>query len=163
MAINQQVENNSPLEIPASDYYFNKLRPYLEDMYKTCTTDEELCRTIMKSINTADSACVRKDYEAMAAAFDTLYIGITDKNYFNGVMKKASEEEKKLVRGLPEKIVDIRTIVKYEEKKEPEQDIKRERLGYNDSSPNGENLDFGSHNMSELNKCEPKQRIPNVD
>lgn len=162
MAINQQVESNSPLEIPASEYYFTKLRPYLKEVYKVCVTDEELCRTITKAMNEADSACVRESYDDMAAAFDVLYTGITDKNYFNGVMKKATEEEKTLVRGIAEKIVDIRTIVKYEKKKEPNQVIKRERLGYNNSSPNGENLDFGSHNMSELNKCEPKQRIPNV-
>lgn len=167
MAISQQnTEQTSPLEVNAQDYYFNTLRPYLEEMYKKCTTDEELGRTIEKLLNEADTACIRKDYAHLAEAFDAIEVGITDKNYFNGVMKKAPEAEKEMVRGLVEKITDIRTIIKYEPKQEPQQQAQRERLSYRPgtlTSPNGENVDFGQHNMSVLNKPEPKERIPNIN
>lgn len=160
MAINNQQINNSRFDIPANEYYFDKFRPYLEEVYEKSTSDEELCRTIRKAINAADTACVRGNYEGLSEAFDVLYVGITDKNYFNGIsMQKATEEEKKLIRGIAEKIVDLRTIIKCEPAEETKPEKIRERLNY---SPNGENLDFDSHNMAELNKCEPKQRIPNT-
>lgn len=168
MAIAQQAtaNNDSPWNISAEDYYFNTMRPYLDEMFMKCRTDEELGRTIQKVMNQGDTACVRKDYEHLAEAFDTIEVAITDKNYFNGVMKKAPEAEKDLVRGLTEKITNLRTIIKCEQPGEAAPEQKKERIGYRpgtSSSPIGENEDFGSHNMASLNKPEPKTRIPNVN
>lgn len=168
MAISQQAgaDNESLLNVTAQSYYFDTMRPYLEKMYMTCVTDEELCRTIQKVINTGDTACANKEYIRLASAFDTIEVAITDKNYFNGVMKKASEEEKQLVKSLPEKITNLRTIIQYEPKDDVAPESKKERIGYrsgNLSSPIGENVDFVSHNMSVLNKAEPKKRIPNIN
>ena len=167
MAISKQADDNdSLLNVSAQEYYFNTMRPYLTEIYMVCKTDAELGRTVQKVMNAANTACIRKDYESLAEAFDIIEEAVTDKNYFNGVMKKASEEEKNLVRGLPEKITNLRTIIKCEPTDDVAPDQKRDRVGYREgtlSSPIGENEDFVSHNMSELNKPQPRQRIPNIN
>lgn len=153
------------LEISAADFYFDTMRPYLQEMLLKCRTDGELGRTIEKVINSADSFCARKDFNMLAQSFDTLEIGITDKNYFNGVMKKAPEEERQMVRSLIEKISDLRMIIQCEEPQTPNEPPKRERIGYRESSassPNGENEDYSTHNMNNLNQPKPGRRIPNV-
>lgn len=166
MAITQQQQNEVQkeqkglLEINTKDFYFNKMRPFLNDILLKCKTDGELIRTIEKVINAADSFCIKEDYENFIASFDTLEIGITDRNYFNGVMKKAPEEERQMVRDLIEKIKDLRMIVKCEKPSEPKVKKTKDRLNY-DPSPIGENKDFGKHNMQKLNKPNPTERIPN--
>lgn len=168
MAIAKQANetDESLLNITAQAYYFNTMRPYLDEMYMKCVTDEELGRTIQKVMNAGDTACTRKEYDRLAEAFDTIEVAITDANYFNGVMKKASEEEKNLVRGLPEKITSLRAIIKCEPKDDVASESQaRERIGYipgTSTAPIGENEDFVTHNMSVLNKPEPGKRIPNI-
>lgn len=168
MAISKQagMEEDSLLNVTAQAYYFNTMRPYLEQMYMTCVTDEELCRTIQKVMNSGDTACVRKEYDKLAEAFDVIEVAITDKNYFNGVMQKASEKEKEMVRNLPEKIESLRAIIKCEPKDDVAPEGIKDRIGYRPgtvSSPIGENEDFATHNMSALNKPMPKERIPNIN
>lgn len=158
-------KKESLLDISASDFYFETMRPYLEQMLMKCRTDGELVRTIEKVVNAADSFCARRNFTMVAACFDTLETGITDKNYFNGVMKKAPEEERQMVRDLIGKISDLRMIIQCEESKPPEKIPKRERLGYkasSPSSPNGENEDYSTHNMTALSKPNPGRRIPNA-
>ncbi len=153
------------LDISAEEYYFNTLRPYLQSMLLKCRTDGELIRTIDKVINAADSFCVRKKYALMAESFDVLETGITDKSYFNGVMKKAPEEEKEMVRNLVGKISDLRMIIQCEEPTEEEPPSFKERINYEPPtalSPNGENKDYQTHNMKNLTACHPNKRIPNV-
>ena len=153
------------LDIGANDYYFGKLRPFMKDMLLKCKTDGELLRTIDKVINASDSFCAKKDYVSVAESFDVLQTAITDKNYFNGVMKKAPEAEKEMVRELITKISDLRMIIKCEEPYIPEEKKLKDRLNYEppkDNSPVGENKDYDTHNMKVLNEPNPKQRIPNV-
>lgn len=147
------------LDINAYDFYFNKMRPFLEDVLMKCRTDEELTRTIYKVMNASDSFCQRKQYDLLAESFDVLEVAITDKNYFNGVMKKAPESEKEMVRELIGKIADLRMIIKCEPKQEPEEKATKDRIGY---SPIGENEDYSHRNMATLNEPTPKRRIPNV-
>jgi hypothetical protein len=87
-------------------------------------------------------------------------VAITDRNYFNGVMKKAPEAEKEMVRDLIAKITDLRMLVKCEQPYKPQEKAIKERLNYN--SPVGENGDYNTHNMKILNNPNPKNRIPNV-
>lgn len=148
------------LQVNASDFYFDKVRPFIQEMLLKCKTDGELIRTLEKVINASDSFCIQKDYMNLIDSFTTLEVAITDKNYFNGVMKKAPEAEKEMVRELIEKISDLRMIIKCETPVEPEEKITKERLNYN--SPVGENEDFVAHNMKTLNEPNPKNRIPNV-
>lgn len=158
-------KKESLLDISAQDYYFDTMRPYLNEMLLKCRTDGELSRTIEKVINAADSFCARKDYNAVAQSFDTLETAITDKSYFNGVMKKAPEEERQMVRDLIAKISDLRMIIQCEDQQAPNEPKKRERLGYKEPSalsPNGENEDYQTHNMKVLNEPKPGKRIPNV-
>ena len=171
MAITNQeyaeLERNTKglLDINANDFYFEKVRPHMQSMLLRCKTDRELIRTIEKVVNAADSFCVQGNYEMVAESFDTLQTAITDKSYFAGVMSKAPEAEKEMVRELIAKISDLRMIIKCEPPYIPKDKQIKERLNYEPgrgSSPIGENKDFDTRNMKTLNVPNPKQRIPNV-
>ena len=161
---NLQKQQKGLLDIDTQEFYFGNIRPFMKDMLLTCKTDKELLRTIEKVINASDSFCNDKNYEALNESFDILDTAITDANYFNGVMKKAPEEEKNKVRELIDKIADLRMIIKCEQPVVPEKPKIRNRLNYKEPtnlSPNGENKDFSTHNMHNLNTPILKNRIPN--
>lgn len=151
------------LEINTNDFYFNKFRPFVQEMLLKCRTDQELIRTLEKTINAADSFCIAKKYTELQDSLYTLDVAINDRNYFNGVMKKAPEAEKEMVRKLIEKISDLKMIIKCEPPHEEKEVKTRERLNYEKSefSPIGENKDYYSRNMKTLNKPIQKTRIPN--
>ena len=158
-------ESKGYLDVSAQDFYFGKVRPFMQNMLLECKTDGELIRTIEKVINAADSFCVQKDYESVAESFSTLEVAITDRNYFNGVMRKAPETEKEMIRELISKISDLRMIIKCEPPYTPKEKEAKERLNYEPprgNSPIGENKDYDTHNMKTLTEPNPKQRIPNV-
>lgn len=163
MAMNEQTyaeaRKDNPLDISASDYYFDTMRPFLDKVLTTCRTDPELVRTVEKVINAADSFCAAKDYANLSDSFEVLYTAITDKAYFNGAIKRGTEEEKSLIRSLATKISDMRMIIQCEPPVTPPTPVIKERLNY--TSPIGENSDFTSHNMKKLNEPHPKKRIPN--
>lgn len=160
-----QKETSGYLNISAEDFYFNKIRPFMQEMLMKCRTDGELIRTLEKVINSADSFCVQKDYAKVMDSFVTLETAITDKNYFNNAMKKAPEAEKEMVRELIAKISDLRIIIKCEPPYTPAEKKTKDRLNYRApqaNSPVGENEDYYTHNMKKLNESSPKTRIPNV-
>lgn len=160
-----QKDNKGLLDISAGDFYFGKVRPFMNEMLLKCKTDGELIRTLEKVINAADPLCNKSDYQSFIEEFDTLEVAITDKNYFNGVMKKAPETEKEMVRELITKITDLRMLVKCEQPYMPNEKSVKERLNYNPpvgNSPVGENGDYITHNMKKLSEPNPKNRIPNV-
>ena len=65
-----------------------------------------------------------------------------------------------MVRELIKKIAELKMIIKCENIEEKHEKNKvRERLNY---SPNGENKDYAIHNMENLSKANPRERIPNV-
>jgi hypothetical protein len=171
MAITNQAYNELErdtkglLEVNTNDFYFNKVRPHMQEMLLKCKTDGELIRTIEKVVNAADSFCIQGNYPMVAESFDILQTAITDKSYFSGVMSKAPEAEKEMVRELIIKITDLRMIIKCESPYEPKKKEIKDRLNYESPkgySPIGENKDFDTHNMKILNESNPKQRIPNV-
>lgn len=160
-----QKDNSGYLNISAHDFYFEKVRPFMQEMLLKCKTDGELLRTLDKVINAADGFCVKKDYANFMDSFVVLEKAIVDKNYFNNAMKKAPETEKEMVRELIAKIADLRIIVKCEPPYTPEEKKSKDRLNYKTptlSSPIGENEDYYTHNMKTLNQSSPKPRIPNV-
>ena len=149
------------LEIGAQKFYFTNLRPYMQDMLLTCRTDGELIRTLEKVINASDSFCQAEQYEELADTYSVLLKGITDRSYFvTGPIRKATEEEKNKVRDLITKVNDLLLILKYEKSAPKKEKVVRERLGY--LSPNGENMDFATRNMTTLTATNPKERIPNI-
>lgn len=159
-----QREAKGYLDISADKFYFDKVRPFMQEMLLKCKTDGELLRTLEKVINAADSFCIQKNYAMVAESFDTLEIAITDRNYFNGVMRKAPEAEREMVRELAVKISDLRMIIKCEPPYQPKEAKTRDRLNYQPpqgKSPIGENEDYLTHNMKTLNEANPKPRIPN--
>ena len=159
-----QRDSKGLLDINTSDFYFGKVRPFMKSILLKCKTDGELIRTVEKVINAADSFIIKKDYESFIESFSVLETAITDRNYFNGVMKKAPESERQMVRDLIEKISDLHMLVKCEEPYMPKEQESKDRLNYEsrDNSPIGENKDFVTHNMKILNEPNPKKRIPNV-
>jgi len=164
MAMSEKDQNlkSGPLQITTEDFYFNNIRPYALEVMVKCRTDKELTRTIEKVLNASDSFCQSGAYTLVSDSFDVLNTAITDPNYFNGAMRTAPEEEKELVRGLAEKISDLKMIIQFDgEKSKPEPKIK-DRLNFDpDKTPWGENKDYPMHNMKTLNEPHPKQRIPN--
>lgn len=149
------------LQIGAHKFYFEKLRPYMQDMLLTCKTDGELIRTLEKVVNASDSFCQAEDWVNLADTYTVLLRGITDRAYFStGPIRKAPEEEKNKVRELITKVNDLLLILKYEKPTEAKPKAVRERIGY--ISPNGENMDFAKRNMKTLNEAKPKERIPNI-
>lgn len=153
------------LDISASDFYFDKVRPHMQEMLLKCKTDKELIRTIEKVVNAADSFCIQGNYPMVADSFDVLEVAIKDKSYFVGVMSKAPEAEKEMVRELIAKISDLRMIIKCEPPYVPKERQIKDRLNYEPAkgnSPVGENKDYDIHNMQKLNEPNPKPRIPNV-
>ena len=160
----QEKEKKGYLEITSQDFYFNQVRPYMEEMTLKCKTDGELLRTLDKVMNAADSFVIRQNWVDLSESFEVLQKAITDPNYFNGVMKKAPEAEKDMVRTLITKISDLQMLIKCEKSEPIKNESKlKERLNYTtNNSPIGENDDFAMHNMAKLNEPKPKQRIPNV-
>ena len=153
------------LDIGTVEYYFDTLRPYMQEMMRTCKTDPELYRTLDKTINTTDGLCNSKRYQEIPDAIYTLQKAITDTNYFNGAMKRASEDEKSKVRELISKLSDFTMIIKCEPPVTQEESKSRQRLDYQsapDGSPNGENMGYREHNMKNLTAPIPQKRIPNV-
>lgn len=147
------------LEVGVQDFYFNKLRPYMQDMLLTCRTDGELIRTLEKVINASDSFCQAKNNTELAETYQVLLTGITDKSYFvTGPARRAPEEEKAKIRDLVTKINDLLLIIKCEPPVELKEKKLRGRIGY---SPSGENQDYSTHNMQSLNIPQPQKRIPN--
>lgn len=147
------------LDISAYDFYFKKVRPFMQEMLLKCKTDGELIRTLEKVMNAGDSLCMQKNYERLIEEFEVLEIAINHRNYFERAMKNAPEAEKEMVRQLATKITDLRMIVKCEAPYvAPEKSVK-ERINY---SPSGENADYISHNMKNLSQSKPKKRIPNI-
>ena len=148
-------------DVGAQKFYFEKLRPYMQDMLLTCRTDGELIRTIEKVINASDSFCQAEQYEELSDTYSVLLKGITDRAYFSTrPMRKAPEQEKEKVRELIAKVNDLLLILKYEKSAPPKEKYFKERVGY--LSPNGENEDFVHRNMKTLNEAKPKERIPNI-
>ena len=149
------------LDIGAQKFYFEKLRPYMQDMLLTCRTDGELIRTLEKVINASDSFCQAENYTELADTYTVLLKGITDKTYFvTGPIRKATEEEKNKVRELITKVNDLLLILRYEKPAVAKEKSVKERIGYN--SPNGENEDYAKRNIKTLTEANPKDRIPNI-
>lgn len=159
-------EDKGLLEVSASDFYFDKVRPYMQDMLLTCRTDEELLRTIDKIINSGDSYCIRKEYKLLIQSFDTFNKAVNNRDYFSGVIKQAPEEEKEKIRKLIELVNDLALIVQCEKPNIPVESQPKERIDYN--PPTGGNKGEGynsthlEHNMKNLSEPILKQRIPNV-
>ena len=63
-------EKKGYLEITSQDFYFNQVRPYMEEMTLKCKTDEELLRTLDKVINAADSFVIRQNWVDLSESFE---------------------------------------------------------------------------------------------
>lgn len=168
MAMNERVDYGKAglLEVSASQFYNDKLRAHMKEMLMTCKTDYELTRTITSTMNKADGNVNDGRWGEVVEDFSVLMTGISDKNYFNGVMSKAPEEEKSKVRQLITLIDDFFLIIKAEKPADKSEPKLRERLDYHEDEDDpyrGQNGDYSVHNMKNLTTPNPdlRPRIPN--
>jgi hypothetical protein len=148
------------LEIDANKFYFDKLRPFLQEFNKTYHTDRELNRTIVEVINKVDSALTDKRYRDVEDAYSSLLGGIQNRNYtISGPMRYGSDEEKKAVNSLIEKFNDFSVILKYEKEEDKEKPKLRDRLNY--QPPNGGIMGYNLDDLSNRGPRENRERIPN--
>lgn len=152
--------NKSNFDVNASQFYFDKLRPFMSNMLSYCTTDDELVRTIYKVINSADSFCVRNDWSNLNDSFEVLYNAISDKAYFDGVISKASEDEKNSIRTLISMIDDLRLIIKFDLAKSSEDNKNKNDNADNDIPVKRIDSNYDEHTKA-LRAFNLKQRLPN--
>lgn len=148
---------NVILEIMPEDYYFDTLKPLMDDMYMNCRYDGELTRTLEKLTNDANQYAVTKDYEKLGESFDVILKVITDKGYQkSNLYVRASQEEKNMVQEFNKSVQELLMIIKCT-KSEPIIDKleTRQRIGYNSLTGANEIL------KSETPKQE-RSRIPNL-
>lgn len=158
--IQMQKQQNGVLNINAVKYYFDHLRPALEEFNKKYHTDRELNRTIVEVMNRADSAATARRYRDLEESYANLIEGVQDQSYMTaGPMRYGSDEEKRAVQELIEKFSDLSVILKYEHEPDEEEHKVKERLNY--QPPNG---GIGGYNLDDLSNRGPKtnrERIPN--
>lgn len=160
-----QKESKGYLDISASEFYFNKVRPHIQDMLLTCKTDQELTRTLEKIVNSGDSFCVRKEYQLLVKSFAVFSKVVTSYNYYSGPLRHTEAERNKIEK-LSELVSDLTLIVQCEKQEEPTETSTRERLDYippiGGIKGEGFNGGHAEHNMKNLTKPIPAKRIPNV-
>ena len=163
-----QKKDRGVLEVTAMDYYFEKLRPDIEDFNKNYHTDLELNKALLEVINHADSLIAVNRYLDFMEEFDRMLSVVNGKNYLKQHMADATSEEKEALSEIKQKIENIRLIIMSDNNPvEEEEKPKRERLNYQE--PNGE---IRGHNKDDLSNRlynhdfeadKDKLRIPNIE
>lgn len=157
---NMQKDQSGLLNVTAKKYYEETLRPTFIKFNTTYHTDRELNRTITEVINRADSAICDGRYRDVEESYENMFSCINSKNYaISGPMRYGSDEEKKAVADLIEKISDFSMILKYEKDKEPEKHPIKERMNY--QPPNGGFQGYNLDDISNRGHKENRERIPN--
>ena len=156
--INEEITSGI-MDINSDEYWFNTLRPYMNDILSLNTSDRELNRTIEKIINITDTLMMQNRTKEIPKEFDVLRTVTLDRNYFvNGPMKGAPEEQKKLVKELNGKIDDFMLIIEVDPQMIPDAPVKPKRIDWE----NGKSESYLTHNIKELKKPIGIKRIPNT-
>lgn len=130
--------NGNPLEIMPEDYYFDKVKPLLDEMFGKIKYDPVLVSTIEEVTNKANAHAVHKDYEALAEDMNPLtMVLLNSKSQYlkTKIYSTASTEEKALVEKLANELQQLLTICQFSK---PELTVKedkvRPRLGYDEET-----------------------------
>lgn len=144
-------EDKGLLEISANDFYFDKVRPHMEDILLTCKDDPELIRTLEKIINAEihivfvkNMICCWHHLTHTRKLYPALII-------FLVLLKMRPKKNKNKIRALTVLFSDLTMIIKCEKPAEFIEAEAPERLDYN--SPiggikgDGYNNGHVEHNM----------------
>jgi hypothetical protein len=128
--------NNNPMEIMPEQYYFDKVKPLLDEMFGKIKFDPVLVSTIEEVINKANAHAVHKEYEEFVEDFNPLTMVLLDsKSQYlkTKIYTTASAEEKTLVEKLSNEIQQLITICKFSKTEKIDKKEKvRPRLGYDE-------------------------------
>ena len=150
------------LDVSVRDYYNKTLRPFLKNYTKKYYTDLILNNTINSFINHADSCLAKKGFshDELEEYYLPLFETIIDPNYLrNETMKKATEEEKELIKTMIDKFDAFSTIIKAEPVEQIEETKHKERLDY--VKPNGDIQGFNKSSTTIKERAVNKDRLPN--
>ena len=160
----EEQKKTGMLDIDSKQFYWDKLRPLINDYQMKYSSDPELNKTFMKMLNTADSATQNDDIDLVVESMGVFNKAVTDKSYMQRHMKTATDEEKQMIEDIFKKVSDLLLIIQSEGKRKKKEVETKERLNYIPSEDNyfgGTNGDFKQRNMSTLNDGEPVNQILN--
>lgn len=130
--------NNNPLEIMPEQYYFDKIKPLLEEMLGKIKFDPVLVSTIEEVINQANTHAVHKNYDELVNAINPLtMVLLNSKSQYlkTKIYSTASTEEKALVEKLASELQQLLTICQFSKtEKTVKEDKVRPRLGYDEDA-----------------------------
>ena len=126
--------NSNPLEIMPEDYYFDKVKPLLDEIYGKIKFDPVLVSTVEEVMNKANTYAVHKNYEELSESMYPLsMVLLNSKSQYlkTKIYSTASTEEKDLVEKLAKELQQLLTICKFSKSENTiKEDIIRPRLGY---------------------------------
>ena len=132
------ITNNNPLEITPEVYYFDKIKPLLDEMLGRIKFDPVLITTIEEVINKANTHAVHKDYDALVNSVSPLtMVLLNSKSQYlkTRIYTTASTEEKALVEKLAKELQQLLTICQFSKSdKAPKENKVRPRLGYDEET-----------------------------
>lgn len=123
----------------STEIWEKEVRPFVEEVIKTCRTDEVLVSTLENLLNHVDSDIICK--RNFSFRLDPIVNVLNAKTYYTGTLRNAYQEEIKTVKELHEKISTLNKIVKHEYSYRPQEEddtVKRDRL------PNQESINLES-------------------
>lgn len=130
--------NTNPLEIMPEQYYFDKVKPLLDEMFGKIKFDPVLVSTVEEVINKANTYAVHKDYENLVESMNPLtMVLLNSKSQYlkTKIYSTASTEEKALVERLANELQQLLTICQFSKsEKTVKEDKIRPRLGYDEET-----------------------------
>lgn len=130
--------NNNPLEIMPEQYYFDKVKPLLDEMFGKIKFDPVLVSTVEEVMNKANAYAVHKDYDNLVESMNPLtMVLLNSKSQYlkTKIYSTASTEEKALVEKLASELQQLLTICQFSKsEKTVKEDKVRPRLGYDEET-----------------------------
>lgn len=163
--------SNEILDKSLKDYYIETLRDKLVNTVALIKDDPNLFKTCEKIVNVVDSNidCITEEAkETIEEAIIPLASVVSQKEYYiKRNIQLLTDEDKDKIRDLGESCAMFLTMMKSEKPVKKEKTEKPERINYNsDDASNdaskGENKDYSTHNIKELNKKIDNPIYPNT-
>lgn len=159
------------LDKSLKDYYIETLRDKLTDTVMLIKDDPNLYKTCEKIVNVIDTNINYLTIEAketIEEAIVPLASVVSQKEYYvKKNIQLLTDEDKEKIRNLGESCAMFLTMMKSEKPVKKEKTNEPERINYksddasNDAS-RGENKDYSTHNIKELNKKIDNPIYPNT-
>lgn len=106
----------------STEEWEDHVRPFIDDVIKTCRTDDVLISTLENLLNHVDSDIMEK--VNFSFRLEPIMNVISKPTYYTGTLKNAYQEEIKKVRELHERLSVFQTMVKSEFRSTPKPDEK---------------------------------------